>query len=208
MQISIGNLTLPNNVMMAPMAGITNLPFRLLVREFGCALAFTEMISANGLVRKTGKSYRFLNSSLQDKPLGVQIFGSDPAVLSEAAHIVSESGADLLDINMGCPVKKVVKTGAGAALMKNQKQVRLILHAVRKATSLPLTVKVRSGWERGDMQALEIAHIAEDSGINAVILHPRTVKQGFSGTADWTVIEVIKKNVSISRDRKRRYKRS
>lgn len=197
MQISIGYLNLPNNVMMAPMAGITNLPFRLLVREFGCALAFTEMISANGLVRKTGKSYRFLNSSLQDKPLGVQIFGSDPTVLSEAAHVVSESGADLLDINMGCPVKKVVKTGAGAALMKNPEQVRLILHAVRKATSLPLTVKVRSGWNRGDMKSLEIARIAEDSGINAVIIHPRTVEQGFSGTADWDVIKVIKKNLSI-----------
>lgn len=197
MNLSIRNLTLPHNVLMAPMAGITNLPFRLLVRDFGCALAFTEMISANGLVRKTGKSYRFLNSSLKDKPLGVQIFGSDPAVLSEAARVVSDSGADLLDINMGCPVKKVVKTGAGAALMKNLGQVRLILRAVRKAISIPLTVKVRSGWNRGDMKALEIARIAEDSGIDAVIIHPRTADQGFSGTADWNVIEVIKKNLSI-----------
>jgi len=197
MKISIRNLTLPHNVLMAPMAGITNLPFRLLVRDFGCALAFTEMISANGLVRKTGKSYRFLTSSLKDKPLGVQIFGSDPAVLSEAARVVSDSGADLLDINMGCPVKKVVKTGAGAALMKNLGQVRIILRAVRKAVSIPLTVKVRSGWNRGDMKALEIARIAEDSGIDAVIIHPRTADQGFSGTADWNVIEVIKKNLSI-----------
>lgn len=197
MQISIGNLTIHNNVLMAPMAGITNLPFRTLVREFGCALAFTEMISANGLVRRTGKSCRFLNSSLKDRPLGVQIFGSDPAVLSEAAHVASEYGADLLDINMGCPVKKVVKTGAGAALMKNPGQVRLILHAVRKATSLPLTVKVRSGWNRSEMKALEIVRIAEDAGINAVIIHPRTADQGFSGEADWSVIEVIKKNLSI-----------
>jgi len=179
------------------MAGITNLPFRLLAREFGCALAFTEMISANGLVRRTGKSYRFLNSSLKDKPLGVQIFGSDPVVLSEAAQVVSDYGADLLDINMGCPVKKVVKTGAGAALMKNPGQVRLILHAVRKAISLPLTVKVRAGWNHGDMKALEIARIAEDAGINAVIIHPRTADQGFSGAADWNVIKVMKKNLSI-----------
>lgn len=197
MQTRIKSLTLHNNVFMAPMAGITNLPFRLLVREFGCALAFTEMISANGLVRKTGKSRRFLNSILQDKPLGVQIFGSDPAVLSEAAHVVSDSGADLLDINMGCPVKKVVKTGAGAALMKNPGQVRLILRAVRNATSLPLTVKVRSGWNRRDMNALEIARIAEDSGLNALIIHPRTADQGFRGAADWGVIKAIKENVSI-----------
>jgi tRNA-dihydrouridine synthase B len=197
MQISIGNLTLHNNVLLAPMAGITNLPFRILVREFGCALAFTEMISANGLVRRTGKSYRFLNSSLKDKPLGVQIFGSDPVVLSEAAQVVSDYGADLLDINMGCPVKKVVKTGAGAALLKNPVQVSLILHAVRKVTSLPLTVKVRSGWNRGEMKALEIARIAEDSGVNAVIVHPRTADQGFSGAADWNIIEVIKENLSI-----------
>jgi len=197
MQATIGNLNLKNNVFLAPMAGITNLPFRILVREFGCALAFTEMISANGLVRRTDKSYRFLESSLNDKPLGVQIFGSDPAVLSEAAQIVSDYGADLLDINMGCPVKKVVKTGAGAALLKNPRQVRLILHAVRKATSLPLTVKIRSGWHRGDMQALEIARIAEDCGINAVIVHPRTADQGFSGIADWNVIEMVKKNLYI-----------
>jgi nifR3 family TIM-barrel protein len=179
------------------MAGITNLPFRILVREFGCALAFTEMISANGLVRKTGKSYRFLNSSLNDKPLGVQIFGSDPAVLFDAAQVVSDYGADLLDINMGCPVKKVVKTGAGAALLRNPEQARLILRAVRKATSLPLTVKIRSGWRQGEIKALEIAHIAEDYGINAVIIHPRTADQGFSGTADWNVIKVIKRHLCI-----------
>lgn len=195
--MNIGNLALKNNVFLAPMAGITNLPFRILVREFGCALAFTEMISANGLVRRTDKSYRFLESSLKDKPLGVQIFGSDPAVLAEAAQIVSDYGADLVDINMGCPVKKVVKTGAGAALLKNPRQVGLILHSVRKATSLPLTVKIRSGWHRGDMEALEIARIAEDCGINAVIIHPRTADQGFSGVADWNVIEMVKKNLCI-----------
>lgn len=197
MQVKIGNLTLKNNVFLAPMAGITNLPFRTLVREFGCALAFTEMISANGIIRRTEKSYRYLDSSPKDKPLGVQIFGSDPVVLSEAARIVTDQGADLLDINMGCPVKKVVKTGAGAALMKEPGKVCLILQAVRKATSLPLTVKIRSGWSQGEMKALEIAHIAEDCGVNAVILHPRTADQGFSGAADWGIIEAVKKNVYI-----------
>jgi len=197
MQISIGNLSLINNVFLAPMAGITNLPFRSVVREFGCALAFTEMISANGLVRRTEKSYRYLNSSPKDKPLGVQIFGTDPSVLSEAARIVADSGADLLDINMGCPVRKVVKTGAGAALMKEPGKVRLILQAVRKATSIPVTVKIRSGWHHGEMKAPDVAGIAEDCGVNAVILHPRSADQGFSGAADWSVIETLKKKLRI-----------
>jgi len=197
MQIRIGNLALINNVFLAPMAGITNLPFRSLVREFGCALAFTEMISANGLIRKTMKSFRYLDSTPKDKPLGVQIFGSDPAVLFEAAQIITDQGADLLDINMGCPVRKVVKTGAGAALMKDPGRVRLILRAVRKATSIPLTVKIRSGWHHGEMKALNVAGIAEDCGVNAVILHPRSADQGFSGMADWSVIEAVKKKLRI-----------
>ncbi len=197
MQIRIGNLALINNVFLAPMAGITNLPFRSLVREFGCALAFTEMISANGLVRKTMKSFRYLDSTPKDKPLGVQIFGSDPSVLFEAAQIVTDQGADLVDINMGCPVRKVVKTGAGAALMKDPGQVRLILQAIRKATRLPLTVKIRSGWRHGEMKAFDIAGIAEDCGVNAVILHPRSADQGFGGAADWSVIETLKRRICI-----------
>jgi nifR3 family TIM-barrel protein len=197
MQIKIGDLTLKNNVFLAPMAGITNLPFRSLVREFGCSLAFTEMISANGITRKTMKSFRYLASAPKDKPLGVQIFGSDPVVLFEAAQIVTDQGADLLDINMGCPVRKVVKTGAGAALMKDPGRVRLILQAIRKATPLPLTAKIRSGWHHGEMKALDIASIAEDCGVNAVILHPRSADQGFSGSADWSVIEAVKKKLRI-----------
>ncbi len=195
--MNIGDLALKNNVFLAPMAGITNLPFRIIAREFGCALAFTEMVSAHGLVRRTGKSCRFLCSSPQDKPLGVQIFGSDPGVLSEAAKVAADYGADLLDINMGCPVKKVVKTGAGAALLKNPGQVCLILQAVRKAISLPFTVKIRSGWHRSTINALEIARIAGDCGVNAIIIHPRTADQGFSGTADWRIIEALKKDLCI-----------
>ena len=197
MQIKIGNLTLKNSVFLAPMAGITNLPFRSLVREFGCSLAFTEMISANGITRKTMKSFRYLASAQKDKPLGVQIFGSDPVVLFEAAQIVTDQGADLLDINMGCPVRKVVKTGAGAALMKDPGRVRLILQSIRKATPLPLTTKIRSGWHHSEMNALEIAGIAEDCGVNAVILHPRSADQGFRGSADWSVIEALKKKLRI-----------
>jgi tRNA-dihydrouridine synthase B len=195
--MEFGNLSLKNNVFLAPMAGITNLPFRSLVRKFGCSMAFTEMISANGLVRATDKSHRYLDSGPDDKPLGVQIFGSDPALLAAAAQIVTDRGADLLDVNMGCPVKKVVKTGAGAALMRDPIKVTLLLRSVRKATSLPLTVKIRSGWNRHELRAVEIARIAQDCGVDAVIVHPRTADQGFSGSADWRIIEAIKSSLSI-----------
>jgi nifR3 family TIM-barrel protein len=195
MQVKIGNLTLKNNIFLAPMAGITNLPFRTLAREFGCGLAFTEMISANGLVRNTKRSYRYLLSSRDDKPLGVQIFGADPGLLCEAAQMAADNGADLIDINMGCPVRKVVKTGAGAALLKEPERVRRILQAVRKVTSLPLTIKLRSGWHCGETAALEIAGIAEDCGVDAVILHPRSAAQGYSGAADWSVIEEVKRKL-------------
>jgi len=195
--VNIGNLALKNNVFLAPMAGITNLPFRILAREFGCGLAFTEMISANGLVRQTNKSCRYLLSSPDDKPLGVQIFGSDPIVLSEAAQIADDFGADLLDVNMGCPVRKVVKTGAGAALLREPDRVRHILQAIRKSTSLPVTVKLRSGWRHGETTALNIAILAQDCGVDAVILHPRTADQGYSGAADWRIIEAVKKEIHI-----------
>lgn len=195
--MKIGNLSLKSSVFLAPMAGITNLVFRLIVREFGCVTGFTEMISANGLVRGTGKSYRYLESLPDDKPLGVQIFGSEPHILSEAAKIVTGSGADLVDINMGCPVKKVLKTGAGGALMKYPAKIAVVLQKVRKATSLPLTVKIRSGWKHDEINALSIARIAQDCGVDAVILHPRTVNQGFDGRADWSLISNVKKCLNI-----------
>jgi tRNA-dihydrouridine synthase B len=195
--MEIGSLSLKNNVILAPMAGITNLPFRSLVRRFGCGLAFTEMISANGLVRGTEKSYRYLGTATGDTPLGVQIFGADPVVLAAAAEIATDRGAELIDMNMGCPVRKVIKTGAGAALMRDPAKVAIILQRVRKATPLPLTVKIRSGWNPREIRAVEISGIAEDCGVDAVIVHPRTADQGFSGSADWTVIEEVKKKLRI-----------
>ena len=179
--MNIGRLRLKNNVFLAPMAGITDLPFRTIVREFGCGLAFTEMVSASGLVRGMGKTCRYLDSSPADRPLGVQLFGSDPETLAEAARIAAERGADLLDMNMGCPVKKVVKTGSGAALMRDPQRAAAILRAMRKATDLPLTVKIRAGWRPCEVNALEIGRIAEECGVDAVILHPRTADQGFGG---------------------------
>ncbi len=192
-----GNLLLKNNVLLAPMAGITNLPFRILLREFGCALAFTEMVSATGLVRQSAKSCQYLRSLPHDRPLSVQLFGSDPLILAEGARIAVGHGADLIDINMGCPVRKVVRNGAGAALLKNPLQVGHVIKMVRKAVAVPLTVKIRSGWSREEINALEIARIAEDCGADAVIVHARTTDQGFSGRADWDVIAAVKQGIKI-----------
>jgi nifR3 family TIM-barrel protein len=179
------------------MAGISDLTFRVLARECGCALAFTEMVSANGLVRETCRTYGYLASSPQDRPLGVQLFGADPAILAEAARIAESCGADLIDINMGCPVKKVVKTGAGAALMRAPDLVRSVVAAVRRAITRPLTVKLRSGWRRSEVNAPQLALIAQEEGADAVVVHPRTADQGFGGDADWGVIGTIKAALTI-----------
>ncbi len=193
----IGTLAFDHPIFMAPMAGITNLPFRIMVRRFGCRLAFTEMISVNGLVRGSQKTFRYLDSDQNDRPLGVQLFGNDPALMAEGARIVTDRGADLIDINMGCPVKKVVRAGAGAALLRDPEKAGMIIRAVRKATPLPLTVKIRTGWRSSEISAPIIARIAEDEGANALVIHPRTAVQGFSGTADWTVIQTVKEALHI-----------
>ncbi|MEN6332201.1 MAG: tRNA dihydrouridine synthase DusB [Smithella sp.] len=189
--------SLRGKAFLAPLAGISNLPFRLIARSFGCALAYTEMISANGLTRNTEKTFEYLQSCAEDKPLGIQIFGADPQLMARAACIAVEHGADLIDINMGCPVKKVVKTGAGAMLMKDPGAVGRIVAAVKKAVPIPVTVKIRSGWNRSSINAVEIARIAADSGADAVAVHGRTADQGYSGTADWEVIAAVKEALQV-----------
>ena len=195
--MKIGTLSLKNNLVLAPMAGVTDLAFRLITRPFGAGLCFTEMVSSNGLVRKTARTYRYLDSSPDDRPLGVQIFGADPDILAEAAAFVTKEGASLIDINAGCPVKKVLKTGAGAALMRDPVRFIGIVTKVRSATHLPLTVKIRAGWGPGEINAVAIARSAQDCGADAVTVHPRTVKQGFGGTADWELIGRVKEMVDI-----------
>ena len=195
--MNIGSLQLKNPVFLAPMAGITDLPFRTIVRSFGCGLAFTEMVSASGLLRGTEKTFRYLASSPADQPLGVQLFGSDPGTLAEAAKIAAAHGADLLDVNMGCPARKVAKTGSGASLMRDPKQAAAALMAVRQATDLPLTVKIRAGWNARQINAFELGEIAEGCGVDAVILHPRTAEQGFSGLSDWKLIGALKQRLRI-----------
>ena len=194
--MKIGSLYLRNNLLMAPMAGITDHPFRLTVRKCGCGLAFTEMISAHGLVKSQRVAMRCLVSSEEDRPLGAQIFGSDPSVLAEAARMLTDMHADLIDLNMGCPAKKVIKGGSGVAIMRDDDKVAVVVRAVRAATPLPLTVKLRAGWKRG-MNALEVGRIAQDCGADAVILHPRTAEQGFSGNADWSLIGAMKRNLVV-----------
>jgi len=195
--MKIGSITLENITIAAPLAGISNLPFRLLMKEAGCALVCSEMISANGLVYQSRKTVQLMDSVPEEKPLSVQIFGADPSIMADAAAIVQDSGADILDINFGCSVRKVVKTGAGVALMRNPEHSEKILTAVRKAVRIPLTLKIRSGWDVSGDQAVAIARIAEACGADALTVHPRTASQGFGGTADRSVIARVKQAVSI-----------
>ncbi len=195
--MKIGSVVLDNILIMAPLAGITTLPFRLLAKASGCGLVCSEMISANGLVYGSAKTQELLNSSIEEKPLSVQIFGSDPGLMAEAAAMVEASGADILDINLGCAVKKVLKTGSGAALMKTPGKVEKILLAVGKSINIPLTVKMRTGWDKSGSDAFKIAEIAEGAGADGITLHPRLATQGFGGKADWSLIADVKKKVAV-----------
>jgi len=194
--LRIGSLNLKSNVVLAPLAGITNLPFRILCRREGASLAFTEMISVNGLVREGIKTLAMLKSCPEDRPLGIQLFGDTPQYLAEAARMVEGHG-DLLDINMGCPVRKVVGTGAGSALLREPLKIAAIIREVRKATSLPLTIKIRSGWQAGDSTFRAIGMIAEAEGCDAITLHPRSRSQMYSGQADWDQLKDLKERLSI-----------
>lgn len=194
--VALGPLVLKNQLFLAPMAGITNLPMRIISREGGASFAFTEMVSVNGLTREGRKSFDLLQSSAEDRPIGMQLFGDDPEMLGEAARLVEEYG-ELIDINMGCPVRKVVGTGAGSALMKDPVKVGRIVRSVRKATKLPLTIKIRTGWVCGDDTFMEVGRIAQEEGCDAVTLHPRSRAQMFEGKADWSRIGELKSALSI-----------
>ena len=195
--MKIGTVETDNFTVLAPLAGITNLPLRLIAKRAGCGLVCSEMISSHGLVYKSGKTEQLLDSTPAEKPLSVQIFGAKPAIMAEAARIVQESGADILDINFGCSVKKILKSHSGSALMKDPPLARRLLQAARAAVDIPLTIKIRSGWDPSGQQALDIARMAEDCGVDAVAVHPRTATQGFRGEADWSIIAAVKKALAI-----------
>ena len=190
----LGKLQLDNFLILAPMAGISDCPFRQIARERGCSLAFTGLMNAEGLLRKRG---RYLRIERDDHPLSVQLFGSDPEVLAEAAQWAEEAGADSVDINMGCPASQVIGIGAGVDLMRFPEKVDRILRQVRKALKIPLSIKARSGWDRDHINAVEISKIAENRGADAVIVHPRTRVQEFRGRADWNLIREVKESVRI-----------
>jgi len=195
--LQIGNVKLDNITVLAPLAGITNLPMRLIAKEAGCGLVCSEMISSNGLVHQSGKTEKLLESVAEEKPLSVQIFGSDPDIMAGAAKIVESSGADILDINFGCSVRKILKSGSGAALMRKHDLAEAVIRSVRAAIKIPLTIKIRTGWEKNGDDARIIAGIAENEGVDAIAVHPRLASQGFKGRADWQVISEIKRAVSI-----------
>jgi tRNA-dihydrouridine synthase B len=190
----LGNLQFDHPLVLAPMSGITDFPFRQLIKEMGCGLVFTEMVSAEGLIRK-GES--FLKIKRNEHPISVQLFGSTPEVLAEAAGMAEAMGADVIDLNMGCPAKQVVMTGAGADLMRFPEKVKGILMKVRKRVKNPVTIKIRSGWDGKHINAVEISKIAEDRGIDGISFHPRTREQGFGGHADWNLIGQVKEAVRI-----------
>jgi tRNA-dihydrouridine synthase B len=179
------------------MSGRTNLPFRMIIKKMGAGLVVTEMISAVGLSRGQKKTYTYLDSHPDERPVAVQLFGSDPDAIADSVRIADEKEIDAIDINMGCPAKKIVKTGSGAVLMRDPKKVERIISAARKSTSLPLTAKIRAGWSPEEANALEVARIIEGSGADGITIHPRFAIQGFSGKADWEVISGIKKALKI-----------
>ena len=197
MKLKIGNVMLENNVILAPMAGVTDLPYRVLCREQGCGLVCMEMVSAKAVLYNNRNTKELLQVDERERPVSLQLFGSDPHIISDIAARLEEGPYDIFDINMGCPVPKIVKNGEGSALMKDPALVEEILTAMVKAVKKPVTVKIRKGFDDSSVNAVEIAKIAEACGVAAVAVHGRTREQFYSGKADWDIIRRVKEAVRI-----------
>lgn len=195
----IGDVEVKNRVVLAPMAGVCNSAFRRIIKEMGCGLLYAEMVSDKALVYDNKKSHDMLYMTEEERPIAQQIFGSDKDSFVKAAKIIEESmHPDIIDINMGCPVPKVaVKSQAGSALLKNPDKIYEIVKAVKEAVNVPVTVKIRSGWDSKSINAVEVAKICERAGTNAITVHARTRSQGYSGKADWNIIKKVKESVNI-----------
>ena len=193
----IGNIKTETNIFLAPMAGISDMAFRLICKEFGCGLVYTEMISAKGLHYKNDNTYKLMQIHQDEKPIAMQIFGNSPEIMAESAVQMKEAGADIIDINMGCPTPKIVNNGDGCALMKDVDLAGKIIESVVKAVTIPVTIKIRKGWDDESINAVDLAQIAEEKGAKAVTIHGRTRQQFYSGKADWDIIKKVKNAINI-----------
>ncbi len=194
----IGHIVIDTPLTLAPMAGQTGHPFRVICREMGdCGLVTTELISSQAIHYKNSKTFTMFDWSDAEHPFSVQLYGSDPAMMAEAARLVVDHGADMVDINMGCWVPKVARSGAGAALLRDVCTAASVVEAVVKAVNVPVTVKVRAGWDADNLTAVPFARAAEDVGVQAIAVHGRTAAQGFSGKANWDIIRQVKEAVNI-----------
>lgn len=196
--MQIGNVTLDSPIFLAPMAGITDLPYRILARELGCGMVYSEMISDKGINYRNCHTMEMLKSEQAERPLALQLFGADPESLAKAAaHVDSLGIADIIDINMGCPAPKVVKNNEGSALMKTPRQAFALMEAVKKAVQVPVTVKMRKGWDEANVNVVEMAKLAEAAGMDAIAVHGRTREAFYTGPADWEIIAAVKQAVKI-----------
>lgn len=195
--LQIGNLTIDPPVLLAPMAGVTDMPFRVLCKEQGCGLTYTEMVSAKAIFYKNVKTQTLLQYAPEEAPIGVQLFGNEPDIIASMAAKIDNDGIGLFDVNMGCPVPKVVNNGEGSALMKDPDKVGQIVEALTKAVDKPITIKIRKGFNDDLVNAVEIAKIAQQAGAKAITVHGRTREQYYSGKADWEIIRKVKEAVDI-----------
>lgn len=195
--MKIGNVELQNNVFLAPMAGVTDLPFRLLCKEMGCGLVYSEMVSAKGILYENRNTTELLQVAAEERPAAVQLFGSDPEILGAMAKKIEPYPIDIIDVNMGCPAPKIVKNGEGSCLMKTPELVGRIVKSLVESQSKPVTIKFRKGFDDAHINAVEIAKIAEANGAAAVAVHGRTREQYYSGKADWDIIKAVKAAVDI-----------